>query len=745
VRSRIHTLHHLFLTLPQALTLLLLMSIALLLAMPAHAATPAPFQYEDLFRVEQVVDAKISPDGSRVAVVTERRSPEAYHKRIGAIAIVARSGGEPRRIPAEAGASLQQPAWSPDGTQLLYRLNQDKRSELVVLDLASWQSRTLKPCVEGETAGAAAWAPDARQIAVVCGGQSPLLAAMEKKDDKAAAAKSLDDKRIIATRSSLYDDTQAKPWSAQRRVVVVPLGNGAPTEVMRSELVLEDPGALQWQRMDALWITAAPGNPFGGMAFVNGRVLHRFDATRGRLVSSSPTITSARMPLLVQAGGKFLIPVRGSLAGAEPKDFRHTWEAQPLELGEWTPGAKAAKPLAELDNIYVGRSATFLWSPRSTDGKTGGTLYFQWFDRGNTRIKAYHPGQGAAQRWQDLTPAGQSVAAFSLSADGRTMALVRGDGNTPMDVYLLDLATPDAQPSRLTHFGDAVLNTFAASSVETVQWRSGDDRFDIGGWLLKPPGYTAGKRYPLILLVHGGPGVSFHNTFDALHFDGAHQVPPESYLANGYLVLMINPRGDPGYGKAHQEALLEGWEYPTRYDLLVGVQEMVKRGYADPDRLGIAGASYGGWVTAFAVTQTDMFKAASAHDPVIDTQASSATAYRGNLMGNYWLHAGFVKNHLLDAPFPTADPRKVNTPILLRWGLREIPPMPSQFFVSGLEYFTYLHAHCKPVEMILHPEEGHGIYDGPTLRDYVERDLAWFRYWLEGKGELPYKPHECVR
>src|SRR3546814_1614997 len=97
---------------------------------------------------------------------------------------------------------------------------------------------------------------------------------------------------------------------------------------------------------------------------------------------------------------------------------------------------------------------------------------------------------------------------------------------------------------------------------------------------------------------------------------------------------------------------------------------MVRRGYADPERLGIAGASYGGWVTTFAVTQTDIFKAASANDPVVDTGISSAVAYRGNLLSNYWLHAGFVDGHLLDVPFPTSDPRKVKTPILLRFGLK---------------------------------------------------------------------------
>src|SRR3546814_19452716 len=94
--------------------------------------------------------------------------------------------------------------------------------------------------------------------------------------------------------------------------------------------------------------------------------------------------------------------------------------------------------------------------------------------------------------------------------------------------------------------------------VEAVRWRSADDRFDIDGWLVKPADYQPGKRYPLILDVHGGPGVAFRNSFDALHFEGAHQVPPELYLSRGYLVLLANPRGAPGYGREHQEANLEG-------------------------------------------------------------------------------------------------------------------------------------------------------------------------------------------
>jgi dipeptidyl aminopeptidase/acylaminoacyl peptidase len=712
---------------------------AMLASGALQAAPRDAFRYEHLFQIDQVVEAQISPDGSRVAVVTERPRPEATYPRQRTIWLVARNGGKPERIPvADASASFDNPVWAPDSQKILFRVARDKVNELVVRDLGSSHSRVLKPCEGKETVGIAIWSPDASRIAAICNGANPLTApAEDKKEDKG-----LDSKLIVATRSRLYDDSVAKRWSPPRRAVVAELDGQKRLQAAKSDFLLDEPGALQWREPETLWIVGTPDNPFGGMAFVSGRVLHRYDLRERRLETLPGTADTERMPLLAGSDGRFVVPVAGTVASPEPARFRETWELEPLELFEFNNGKQKRDPLAKLE-IYVGRAAPFLWSQVEGSGTDRGTLYFQWFDRGSNRIKAFHAERTGSERWQDLTPPGKNVLAFSLSADGRTMALVTGDGNTPNDVYLLDPTRPAAPATRLTHFGDAVRDLFQVSDVETVSWRSKDDRFDIGGWLLKPADYQPGKRYPLILLVHGGPGVAFRNSFDAMHFEGAHQVPPELYLSHGYMVLMANPRGDPGYGRAHQEAILEGWEYPTNYDLIPGVQEMVRRGYADASRLGIAGASYGGWVTAFAVTQTDMFKAASAHDPVVDTGISSATAYRGNLLGNYWLHAGFVDNHLLDAPFPTSDPRKVHTPILLRFGLKEQPPMPSMFFVSGLEYFTYLHAHCKPVEMILHPQEGHGIGDGEALRDYVNRDLAWFDYWLLGKGELPYKPHTC--
>lgn len=739
-------------------TLTWLFSAAMLMAFPAASAEKERFRLEHLLRIDRVTEAHIAPNGSRVAVVTERFTPEKFHSTRQTVWLVPRDGGPPERVVSqEADASLSHPAWSPDSKRLLYRVSRGELSELVVLDLATGRSTTLQTCADGETIGTTAWAPDSQRIAVICTGPriQDAAAATERerergklhgtvevaRADGTTQKDGLDGKVIIATRSHHYDDSITTQWSPGRRAVVVDVGSEQQMELFRDPNLLDVPDTLQWEDADTLWLTGTPANPFGGMPFVNGRVLHRYRLAARLHDTLQDQLATDRMPILTGADAAFLVPIDGTIASPWPRQFLETWKFLPLRFAALKAGKHAETPIAEME-VYVGTDARFRWMG-ALDEPLQGSLYFTWLDRGSNRIRAWLPALAGVPEWRDLTPAATNVVDFSLSADGYTMALVQGDANTPNDVYLLDLRNASAAPRRLTNFGEETLRLYAVSHVEPVRWRSADDRFDIEGWLLKPADYQSGKRYPLILDVHGGPGVAFRNSFDNLHFEGAHQVAPELFASRGYLVLMVNPRGDPGYGREQQEALLEGWEYPTRHDLIEGVNEMVRRGIADPDRLGIAGASYGGWVAAFAITQTDIFKAASANDPVINNNIAAAAAYRGNLLSNYWMHAGFAGAHLQEKPFPTVDPRKVSAPILLRFGMKEEPPMPSQFYVSGMGYFTYLHAHCMPVEMILHPDEGHGIFDGDTWRDYVERDLAWFDYWLLGKGELPYKPHDC--
>lgn len=701
-----------------------LIAFAAQLSNTAAASQPArAFKLDDIYEAQHVVQAAIAPQGDRVAVVVERWGKESRWTRHGVLWLVSTKDGKVQRAVSDASELSQtKPAWSPDGKQLMYSALTDKGSQLRVLRLKDMSVTTVAACAEKETIATSVWSPQGAQVAVMC----DLTLETPKEVPKI----------IVATESDLYADRSMPPRS-ERRVVVVDIAAGSSREVAKSVSYLGSDGSLIWRQPEDLWIVGTPDGDFTGWDFLAGRIMHRVDVGGGKKLSLPAVSQAESMPVASPDGREFMFASGGTVGGGGRK-IPETWRLVPLRMQRV---ADDGRQLSESDplEMYLGRTSQRVWS-RATKNEAGGVVYVTALERGSGRVKAYYPND---KRWRDVTEPDVNVDSISVTADGRRMALVQGDANTPADVYLLDLTQPSAQPVRLTHFGDSVRQLHAVAPIERLKWRSADDRFDVDGWLVKPMDYQRGRRYPLIVDVHGGPGVAFRNRFSDLRYDGSHMVPAELYASKGYMVLMVNPRGDPGYGRAYQEALLEGWEYPTRYDILSGVDHVIELGYADPERLGIAGASYGGWVTTFAVSQTDRFKAASANDPVVDTATSSAVAYRGDRASNYWLHAGFAGGLLDDVPFIGVDPKPVNTPILLRFGLKEQAPMPSQFFVSGLRYFTYLHTHCRPVEMIMHPEEGHGIVNTDTLRDYIERNTRWFDYWLKGEGELPFTRHEC--
>ena len=697
---------------------------ALMFSAVATAQAERPFQFDDLFGIDHVRTAAIAPNGEQVAFVTERWTPENYVGRSSVLWLVSAKGGEPRRAGDLSFERKQSdPVWSPDSKRLVYLADTGSGTRLRLVNVAGRPTvDTLTVCDADESIAAPTWSPDSAQVAVMC--VRPTTRAEQVP------------KTIVASESDLYDGTPYKP-GLERRLVLFDIATAAGREVAKNSAFLADPGTVMWHSPDTIWIVATGPGDYEGMIYNETLRAYRYDLKSSALTAMPGTWRPANAAIALPRSDDFIVLTGGSVP---MHDWQQWWRPVPLVVSMAEKGG-ALQSLSEPRDLMLSYESQIGWAA-APDGDVKGVLYFTDFARGSYRVRGFYP---ARKHWVDVTPEHLTVESFSVTANGRTMAVVQGDASALPDVYLIDLARPAAKPIRLTHFGDKVRAVFDVPSIERLKWRSADDRFDIDGWLVKPHGYEKGKRYPLIVDVHGGPGVAFRNRFEQFLLQGAHQVPPALYAARGYMVLMVNPRGDPGYGRAHMEALLEGWEYPTRYDIFSGVDHVVKLGYADPERLGIGGASYGGWVTTFAVTQTDRFKAASANDPVIDNDLSAALAYRGTRSSNYWLHAGFAGAKAGDpnAKLVNPDPSRVKTPILLRFGLAEQKPFPSQFFISGLEYFTYLHARCRPVEMIMHPEEGHGVFDGATWREYVERDVRWFDYWIKGEGESPLKPWKC--
>jgi dipeptidyl aminopeptidase/acylaminoacyl peptidase len=270
----------------------------------------------------------------------------------------------------------------------------------------------------------------------------------------------------------------------------------------------------------------------------------------------------------------------------------------------------------------------------------------------------------------------------------------------------------------LTTFGEPFKDRL--SSGEIVSWPSPDD-VEIEGVLLHPRGYQEGKRYPLVVQVHGGPSWQWEDRVNLSWHDWGQML-----TSRGYAVLMPNPRGSSGRGSEFERLLQDDVGGGESQDLIAGAQAMVERGIADPDRLAIAGWSWGGYLTAWTITQTTIFRAAvmgaglanliSDHGAGDIPEANTAF-YPGHPYTDWDIYADrsplkFVTN--------------VVTPTLILHGENDERVSPTQ----GLEYYRALQVLGVPVRFVRYPREGHGIQERHHQLDLMRRIVEWLEQHL---------------
>lgn len=268
----------------------------------------------------------------------------------------------------------------------------------------------------------------------------------------------------------------------------------------------------------------------------------------------------------------------------------------------------------------------------------------------------------------------------------------------------------------------------------------------VHGFLVTPPGYDSTRRYPLIVLVHGGPGHLFTNDYTRINFSPWH-IPPQLLASAGYIVLLPNPRGDPSYGEEFQQALHADWGPGPFGDIDAGVDALIARGIVDSTRIGIAGASYGGYLTAFAITQTGRYKAASIDDAPVDLTSEYGQNYaihsawlKATFDGTPWTHPALYRSQS-----PITYISRVRTPVIMRYGGRGSTDdniRQSYMLAQGFELYAGLRDAGVPVEFVLHPDQGHGITDRELYGDWVRRNIVWFNRWiLNVRSNRPPAPH----
>jgi dipeptidyl aminopeptidase/acylaminoacyl peptidase len=270
--------------------------------------------------------------------------------------------------------------------------------------------------------------------------------------------------------------------------------------------------------------------------------------------------------------------------------------------------------------------------------------------------------------------------------------------------------------------------------TEVVRWRSADGR-EIEGLLTYPVGFEKGKRCPLLLVIHGGPAGVFTRTFIASPAvatssgrNSYSTYPLAALAAQGYAILRCNVRGSSGYGKTFRHANLGDWGGGDFQDLMTGVDHIIDQGIADPDRLGVMGWSYGGFMTAWVIGHTKRFKAASVGAGVTDLVSFSGTADIASFLPSYFGGEPWDRPDAYREHSPIAHVQGIRTPTLILHGADDERVPISQ----GYELYNALKRQDCPVKMVVYPRAHHAIQEPKLLLDAMRRNLEWFEKYVPG-------------
>jgi dipeptidyl aminopeptidase/acylaminoacyl peptidase len=320
---------------------------------------------------------------------------------------------------------------------------------------------------------------------------------------------------------------------------------------------------------------------------------------------------------------------------------------------------------------------------------------------------------------------GRGELSLSATADRSLFVFHASTFDRPDEIYAAHTpaaSSPSAgEPAELTvltHFNDGIEPTWGKSV--SLSWKS--DQFHVQGWLMLPRDYDPGKKYPLLVEVHGGPASAVMARWEG----GAGGFAATAFSARGYFVLMPNPRGSYGQGEAFTQANRKDFGYGDLRDILAGVDAAEAKYPIDANRVGLAGWSYGGFMTMFAVTQTHRFKAAVAGAGIADW-----LSYYGENSIDQWMIPYFGAS-VYDDPAVYAKSsaidfiKQTKTPTLVVVGDRDGEcPAPQSF-----EFWHALRNLNVPTQLVVYPNEGHGFVDAGHRRDVLDRAIRWFAQYM---------------
>jgi dipeptidyl aminopeptidase/acylaminoacyl peptidase len=674
---------------------LFLVSIALAVSAIAQTTPKRPMTFDDLIKLHRLSGATVSKDGKWVAYSVSTPDLEA-NRGVSNIWIVSTAGGEP--IQVTQGGHDNSPSWSPDGKTIAFLSSRDGNSQVYLLSMEGGEAKKLTQLSTG--ADLFHWSPDAKTIAFTSSVYP------DCKDD-ACNTKRDQDKEKSKVKARIYDHLLYRHWDhwsegKRSHLFVLPVDGSAVARDLTAGADYDVPPEER----------SGPGD----FSFSPDSKEICFTAVTDKMEAIS---TNADL---------FLVPV----AGGESKQItsQQGFDGNPAYSpdgryiayhAQLTPGYEADKwrvmlydrqtsKNENLSEAFDRSAADLAWSPDSR------TIYFLAENETLQPVYAMEAHVGSTPK---KIVDGFNTQ-FDFSGNAKMLVTVRTSLTMPSEIFVS--AGDGSGLKQLTHTNDTILANVELGEPESF-WFEGAEGTKVEAMLVRPPEFSTSQKYPLLVLLHGGPQTMWSNAWgyrwNAQVFSGA-----------GYVTLMINRRGSTGFGQKFTDEITNDWGGKAYVDVMKGIDAAIaKYPFIDKSRMAAAGGSYGGYMADWLATHTDRFKAIISHAGVYDKVSMYATEElwfeEHDLLGTPWSAPENYKKWA--ASTYAADLGKYKTPTLVIAGERDfrVP------YTQSLEFFNTLQRQGVPSKLMIFPDEGHWVLKPQNSQLWYKTFLNWLATYVK--------------
>jgi dipeptidyl aminopeptidase/acylaminoacyl peptidase len=672
---------------------------------------------DDLYNIVSLSGPRFSPGGQRLAYVRTEMDRETNGYK-SAIWMAHLEGDDTHLRPFTSGEKRDSaPCFSPDGRWLAFvsdRGDDKAKPQIYLMPTDGGEARRLTRMENG--AGEPAWSPDGTHLAFTARLNAEEMAREEASQDEPEVPLDADEVKRRAEDRQRAEEEKADPRVIQRFAY-------------RAGTTYYDDRTAHLYLLELDVETGvARGRPRritqDGRNYTTPRWLPDGSALVASVDRQPGQDDFFAYPDLV------LVPVDGGephiLTGPETADH-NPW---PSPDGRWIaynslPGDVMSIANAEVKLVPVAggeprvlttdldaHARDFRWSP---DGKS---IYFLVDEHGLVDLRRLSLDGSPIET---ILGGEREILDYDLSPDGEQVGFVANTDRDPFDLYLAGLASGAEQ--RLTEVNAGWLSTRTLADIEDL-WFEAPDGTPIQGWIIKPPDFDPETTYPLVLSIHGGPHAMWSRHEPTMWHEW------QVLAATGYVVFASNPRGSDGYGQDFRAAALNRWGEADLPDLLAGLEQVLARGYVDPERLVVTGGSYGGFMTAWIVGHEDRFKAAVAQRGVYDLVSFYSTTDIPRFAEREFGAIPWEDPALMWKYSPLAYVEDVHTPLLILHSENDYrAPIPA---AEGL--FVALRRLGREVEFVRYPRDGHELSRSgePKHRvDRLQRIVAWFDKYVK--------------